>query len=359
MTAYPPILTEEQKRVAQLKAYANASPKSSEVDALNEGKSVTRRCEVLVVAGLVPVLVEMQKHLPQSGIALVLKIFLSLSQTPKLRGRIVQQGAVKVLANRRAHIEGTSAASESARQNASQALARLLISVDPTILFGYSGNALLQSSVSALINLLHQPEGFVTDGPKDLLPSFESLLALTNLCSVPRNGASPKVIKEARANIEDLMLSNNANIRRAATELITNLVQHPDGIALYADGSAEASRRLHILLALAGSEDLGTRKAAGGALASLTDANEILDAINKQSRGTELLLAIVGDGNEEVIHRGLVCILNVISNKGDAAKITIGKLRDLGITSKLQDTAKNVQSPDIQGLLSQALLILN
>ena len=355
LTAYLPVLTEEQKRVAQLKAYANAAPQSSDRDVLNEGKAVGRRCEALVEAGLVPVIVEMQKHLPPSGMALVFKIFLSLSKTPRLRGKMVQQGAVRLLLSRWSHIEGNSAASTIARQNASQAIARLLISVDPTILFGYTGNALLHSSVTALVSLLNQSEGFVTDGPKDLLPTFEALLALTNLCSVPRNGAAPKVIKEARSNIEDLMLSNNINVRRAATELVTNLVQHPDGIAIYADGSPETSRRLHILLALAGSDDVGTRKAAGGALASLTDNIQILDAINKQSRGAELLLAIIKDDNEEVIYRGLVCIENVHANTADAGKVLMKKLHDLGINSVLQSAAKNVHSEDIQALLSSLM----
>ena len=357
LTAYLPVLSEEQKRMAQLKAYANATPSSSQPDPLNEEHSVSGRCKVLVEMGLVSTVVRMSKNLSPSCLAVVFKIFLSITRTPKLRGTVAQQGGVKMLASAWNRIRGTHEQEAETRKYAGQAIARILISTDPSILFGSSGNALLQSVVPPLILLLGDDATLALDGPKDLLPTFEALLALTNLSSIPTNGATQTIIKTARAIVEDLMLSNNANIRRAATELMSNLVQHPDGIMLFADGSPEAAKRLHILLALAGSEDLGTRKAAGGALAALTGYAEIIDIINKQEKGMDLLLAMLDDENEEVIHRALVCVINVLGNQDAPGRIARQRTQQLNIEQKLKDSLAKVQSDNIKDLVRQALAI--
>ena len=355
LTAHLPVLSEEQKRMAQLKAYANAAPSSTQPDPLNDERIVSARCKSLVDAGIVSAIVEMQKQLSPSCVALSLKIMLSLTRASKTRGTIAQQGGVKMLASSWSRLEGNSTQAVGTKQITGQALARVLISVDPSVLFGKSGNALLQTVVSALLFLLYEENGFALEGPRDLLPTFEALLALTNLTSVPSNGSPSMIIKSARAKIEDLMLSNNENLRRAATELMSNLVQHPDGIVLFADATPEAAKRLHILLALSGSEDVGTRKAAGGALAVLTGFSEVLDAINKQDRGMELLLGMLDDESDEMIHRGVVCVTEIMGAQGSPAQAAREQMRKLGIREKLEVAKAQTQSPDISNLLSDAL----
>jgi hypothetical protein len=65
------------------------------------------------------------------------------------------------------------------------------------------------------------------------------------------------ILRDAWPQVEDLMLSSNPLVSKAAVELVCNLVQDPRGMALYADGSAAAKQRLHILVALADAEDEG------------------------------------------------------------------------------------------------------
>ena len=363
LTAYLPVLSEEQKRIAQLKAYANATPSAQkDPDNLDQDAAVSGRCQILVEAGMVPVLAGMVKNLSPSCTSLVLKIFLAIAKTPKLRGTIVQQGGVKLLITIFPKIDGSSPQSAETRKNAAHALARLLISVDPSILFGPSGNALLQSTITPLTSLLSTEDASALDGPRDLLPTFEALLALTNLCSLPSNGATPSVLKAARQDIEDLILNNNVNVRRAAMELMSNMVQHHDGIVLFADGSPQAKRRLHILLALAGAEDLGTRKAAGGALATLTEFKEVVGAIGGLERGVELLVAVVGDEEEEVVHRGVAGVVNVLvsAREGEeVCKVFVGEMRRKGLVEKLKGAMGRCKTAEVKGLVREALRMLD
>ena len=359
LTAYLPVLSEEQKHVAQLEAYANATPSSTSlIDPLDGEPAVSRRCEAVINAGIVSTIVGISKKLSSSSLALAFKIMLSTAKIPKLRGTMAQQGAVNMLANTWNQVKGTPTQMQETRQNSSQALARVLISVDPSILFGANGNSLLQSAIIPLVSLLSDDLIVASEGPRNFLPAFEALLALTNLSSVPTNGAPGVIMKKARSTTEDFMLSNNVNMRRAATELMSNLVQHPVGVILYADGSPEAAKRLHILLALAGSEDLGTRKAAGGALAALTGFAQVIEALNKQERGMELLVAMLDDENDDMIHRAVVCVLNILSSEDPSAQDADLQLQELPVKMKLKANLKKVESPDVLEVVRKALEML-
>ncbi|KAL9127709.1 MAG: hypothetical protein Q9217_003460 [Psora testacea] len=364
LTAYLPVLSEEQKRMAQLRAYSNASPSSKRQDPLEEDEAVMTRCKVIIEGGVVATIVSISNHLSPTCLALVSKIMLSLTRSTKaLKGIITQQGGVRLLATYWDRVEGTPTQRTESRRNAAQALARLLISSDPSVLFGPSGNALLQSAVTSLASLLTDNAAMALEAPHDLLPTFEALMALTNLASIPSNGAPAMIMKLCYADIEDLVLSSNTRVQRAATELVCNLVQDPAGTSIFAELTPDAERRLHILLALAGSGDLGTRKAAGGALASLTEGELIVRAINRQERGAELVLAMLDDENEEMLHRGMVCLANiigVITYKGyDAGVEAILRLRQLGVEEKMKDVITKTRSAEIQQLVVQASRSLN
>ena len=134
-----------------------------------------------------------------------------------------------------------------------------------------SGSPPLSSTIRPLVTLLSPPPESATNAsnPRDLLPTFESLLALTNLASTSDQEIGAQIIRLAAPQIEELVLSSNLRICRAATELCCNLTLSPSGIALFASRTLEARRRIHILLALADHEDAATRRAAGGAIAGI------------------------------------------------------------------------------------------
>ncbi|KAE9380255.1 ARM repeat-containing protein, partial [Stipitochalara longipes BDJ] len=347
LTTYIPALTEEQKRMSQLKAYANAS-KSSKPDPLNDDEHVSKRCQAVFEAGVIPILVTHSQHGSTASLMLVVSIVFSLSKTSKIRGQMAQQGAIKLLLHAFSVFPSDNVP---ARRTAAHALARILISTNPVHVFGGSNPIPMTSAIRPLLLLLH-------DDPatehRDLLPVFESLLALTNLASTDDTARNP-IIRLGFPRIEELLLSNNKLVTRATVELICNLMQAPGGVAKFADGGKQASHRMHILLALTDSEDFETRRAAGGAMASLTEWDTAVNAILERDRGVTLLLSLCKEDQEELRHRGVVCILNVLTAPGKVGEWGVKKVKEEGGADALKECLRKSRSQEVLEITVEAL----
>lgn len=329
LTKYLPILSEEQRRISQLKAYANASKASAKADPLDEDTAVTKRCSAVVKAGAVSTLVGISKSLSSTSTTIVLNILLSLSRIPSHRGIISQQGGIKLLLQLYMSATGQTESEIRSRRTAAHALARILISVDPVLVFTSRSPSLI-SAIRPLLSLLTEDPDYVTEGPRDLLPTFEALLALTNLASTPSPEAAETIIRLAFPTIEDLQLGSNTLIRRASTELVCNLMTCPSGIEIFADESKAAARRLHILVALADVEDEATRRAAGGALATITEFESTVKGVLAIERGVEILVGLCEDKDEGILHRGVVCIRNLVSTDDPTGRKARESVMNLG-----------------------------
>lgn len=351
LTVYMPARSEEQKRLTQLKAYANASKSSPSSDPLNDDNHVSKRCQTVFEAGVIPVLVTHSQHGSPASLALVVAIVFALSKTAQIRGRIAQQGGVKLLLHAYLALPSESVA---ARRTTAHGLARILISTNPSHVFGGSTPLPLTSAIRPLLFLL-------TDDPtvehRDLLPVFESLLALTNLASTDDAARNP-IIRFAFPQIEDLLLSDNKMVTRATVELICNLMQSPECVAKFADGGKQASHRMHIILALADSADLATRRAAGGALASLTEWDTAVNAILERDRGLAILLALCQEDSEELRHRGAVCLLNIVTAPGKVGEWAVKKVVEENGVEVLKQCLKKSQSQEALEITVEALKIL-
>lgn len=361
LTRYLPNLSEEQKRVAQLKAYANASKTAPQADPLDEDAAVTERCKSIMNAGAVSVIVGVHKNLSPNSMNIVTKILLSLSRTSSFRGTIAQQGGVRLLLQCYTLITGSANSDIEARHTAAHALARILISIDPTLVFPSSGSMPLTSVIRPILSLLSEDSGSMTQGPRDLLPTFEALIALANLATVPSSGAAEIIIRQAYPTIEDLLLSNNILIQRAATQLICNLVNCPLGVELFADESPAAARRMHILLAMADVEDVATRSAAAGALAVVTEFEGAVKVILEGDRGMETILGLVEDESSDrgIVHRACVCAMNTVCQESDIRKKAQKKVKELGGVKTLDDLMIRYKNDDpIAQCVGQALQAL-
>jgi len=348
LTTYLPILSEEQKRMSQLKAYANASKPSQEPDALNDDEHVARRGKAVFEAGAIPVLVTHSQHGSLASLNLVVSIVLALSRNVKLRGQIAQQGGVKLLLHAYPLFPESDVQSQ---RTTAHALARILISANPMHVFGGSNPLSLTSSIRPLLGLL-------TDDPnteqRDLLPVFESLLALTNLASTDDSARNP-IIRLGWSSITELLLSNNTMVTRATVELICNLMQSPEGVAKFADGSKQACHMMQILLALSDAQDFATRRAAGGALASLTEWNTAVKAILERDRGVKLLLGLCTEDEEELRHRGVVCVLNILSTSGKVGEWGLKKVKEEGGVEALKECLKKSKSQEVLEITVEAV----
>lgn len=350
LTAFLPNLSEEQKKISQLKSYANASASKAGPDPLDEEAPVIARCKAIIDAGIMPLLVECGKTKLPSVQELVSKILLSLSRNRATRGVLAQQGAVRLLLNTVSKQDSSGSAQTEVSQNASHALARILISVNPVHVFPSSGFPQITSAIRPLVSLLSSTETptFTADQPRDLLPVFESLLALTNLASYPDAEAGETIVRQAWPAVEDLLLSSNSYIQRAACELLCNLMTCESGIVKFADGSKRAAQRMHILLALTDVDDVATRKAAGGALAMLTEFDSAIAAVLDRPRGVNLVLGLCQDEDDGLVHRGVACVRNMTcigsGEIGARAKATV---KECGGVETLTSALRHTSNPAI------------
>lgn len=353
LTRYQPKLTEEQEKMSQLKAYANAQGKEAlERDPLNDDVHVSARCSRVFEAGVTPVLVTHSKNGSAASLGIIVSIIHSLSFTPALRGKLAQQGAVTLLITAFAALPESET---SARRTGAQALARILISTDPSLVFGGNRPVPVTSAIRPLLSILPPDQ---TAETRDLLPSFEALMALTNLASLQNSEIQGKIIRSAWTQIEDLLVSSNEYVGKAAVELICNLVTSPEGMALYADGSPQAAQRLHILVALADSDNPGTRSAAGGALAALTAHENVVRALLKRERGIRILLEMCADENEDLRHRAAVVLLNVVAAEEPLGEEGREAVEKEGGVRVLTECAKRSRRAEVMEVVVQVLKIL-
>jgi hypothetical protein len=352
LSSYLPNLSEEQKKMSQLKAYANSSSIPTP-DPRDDDEHVAHRCNILVKGGVMSVLIDVSKDATAGSWNLICTILRSLSQKPKNRGLLAQQGAVKLLLSE--HLQKlVSSSAVQTHRIASHALARILISVNPSHVFPASGVPQLTSAIRPLLALLSDADAN-SDGPRDLLPTFEALLALTNLASAPNNSAADTIIRIAWDTVEDLLLSKNTMVQRASCELICNLMTSPIGVAKFADGTTRAGQRLHILLALADVEDLATRRAAGGALAMLTEYDAAVSAILARKRGVEIVLGLSKDDEEELLHRGMVCTRNMVCATGETGEKARKAFKVNGAVELLKEKLQKTKNPVVLEVGVEAL----
>jgi len=349
LTAYLPPQSEEQNKISHLRAYADSSKFVPE-DPLDNDQHVSARCQRLLDQGIVPSLVAACKQpISRSNIVLAVRILRNIAKEQKHRAKMTQQGSIRLLLqlhDRTANVEQASAEAELIQREASHALARLLISVNPSHVF--TSSLPPTSAVSALVSLLDNTSD-ITEQNRDLLHVFEALLALTNLASMEEATARDLIIRTAFDKVEDLLFSSITMIQRASVELICNLMASPNCVAKFADGSKDSKRRLQILLALTDVEDVATRRAAGGAFAMLTEWDAavaaVLDAAD--GKGVKAVLGMCGDESEEVMHRGLVCALNIVSTPDESGKRGAKMVRDAGGLECLKDILKKTRDEQI------------
>ncbi|KAL2821651.1 myosin-binding striated muscle assembly central-domain-containing protein [Aspergillus granulosus] len=345
LTQFLPNSSEEQKKIAQLKAYAEASPNAKGPSVLEDDNHVMARCTAVVDAGVVPVLVACGRNSALSVHDLIGQIMVSLSRNPKSRGILAQQGAAKLLLSLAATAQGDPESNPSNTvRNTSHALARILISVNPSHVFPLSGVPHVTSAIRPLVALIQTPE-FTSEQTLDMLPVFESLLALTNLATHPDAAAAEAIVRHAWDQVEDLLLSKNTLIQRAACELVCNLMTCESGVIKMADGTKRAAQRLHILLALTDTDDLTTRRAAGGALAMLTEFDPVIAGILDRPRGVKLLLSLCQDEDDGLVHRGVTCVRNLTcAASGDIGRRALETVKQEGgveILSSMLKTTRN------------------
>jgi Myosin-binding striated muscle assembly central len=337
LSVYRPPISPDQEQVMKLRrmtkpgATTSGDSEGKISDVLEDETHVRERGRNLVKNGALNVLATAIRLADSDGIRLIVgRILLNLSVDKENRGKILQSGGARTLAE--IIRKSLSAAKISPGRQLEidvsilepiQALAKLAITSSPTQVFGPDPGAVYDAIRPFAILLTHSESS--------LLQRFEAIMALTNLSSQGVEAAG----RVAQADgllikVEFLMLEDHVLIRRAATELTCNLVAGSDIVfKRYSDGNS-AKSRLHILVALSDVEDPPTRLAASGALASLTSSPDTCRSLYELERDHNRVLPIFTTlidplfGSDEphtrpsrdpgMVHRGVVCIRNLLIN---------------------------------------------
>ncbi|KAF7337503.1 Microfilament motor [Mycena sanguinolenta] len=370
LCTYRPRLTEEQAQIAKLKRMANATNKSSAKEsnpssALDDDENVKARVQRLVAAGVLEVFAGAVPGTESLGIRVVAgKALLNIVEDRENRGRVLQSGGAKLLGliikqcsvhTIIRHIVENTTTSED------HALAKLAITSSPVQVFGPNDGAIYDAIRPFSIMLQHSGA--------TLLQRFEALMALTNLSSHSAETAA-RVAKAdgLLGSVELLLLEEHELIRRASMELICNLISGSDAVFERYGGAENTSgtkSKLQIVLAMSDVEDLGTRLAASGALATLTDAPSACEGLIALQRERHRMLPILAqlidpstaphDDDEEImegdpglVHRGIVCARNVLlSIQDEQTRKEIAK--EAGEAGLVQALVNVVKSSPVTG----------
>jgi hypothetical protein len=321
-------------------ATGSGDPEENPSDVLEDEPHVKERGKKLVKDGALNVLATAIRLADSEGVRLTVgQVLLNLSTDKENRGKILQTGGAKALAEiiRKAFSAMKISPAGQSEPDVSilepiQALAKLAITSSPTQVFGPDPGAIYDAVRPFAILLTHSASS--------LLQRFEAIMALTNLSSQSAEVANRVAQADGLLNkIEFLMLEDHVLIRRAATELTCNLVAGSESVfKRYSDGSP-AKSRLHILMALSDVEDLPTRLAASGALASLTSSPDACRSLYELERDQRRILPILttlinpSSGTDEphsgtppdpgMVHRGVVCIRNFLVNLDPTLRKTL------------------------------------
>ncbi|KAF9225524.1 ARM repeat-containing protein [Gyrodon lividus] len=361
--AHKPRLSQEQQQIAKLRRVAESGKQTEKKgveehsDPLESEREVQCRCRIAISSGTLDVLATAAGLESQGMRTVIGQILLSLAENKENRGEVLKGGGAKTLIR---IIQSFAPSSpEPPTQEilpAIQALAKLAITASPIQVFGPNeGNTL--DAIRPLSQMLHHPSA-------NMLQQFEAIMALTNLAShgttcAARIANTPHLLDK----VELLMLEDHTLIRRASTELICNLISGSENVFERYGGGHETSgqktrgqlskSKIQVLLAMSDVEDVPTRLAASGALATLTNSPTACSAIFElQIEHHKALLVLVrlidpsihdGDGVTEgesselnpdpgLVHRGVVCIRNIFLNlQHSPPRVLIEEVKEAGL----------------------------
>ncbi|KAI8642802.1 armadillo-type protein [Parasitella parasitica] len=308
LTMYRPVMDEHQKQIKKLRDLANAKQRQAaggpakqeeKEDAREDDEAVDKRIKNAIEQGAAVALMVLSKNSSVNIRTVAAQTYLNLVTPQATRGLLIQQGIVKgLLLLSRDTDHGILA---------SQALAKLAITMDPRIAF--VGDTMLDL-VRPFLTLCKD---------NSQLRQFEGLMALTNLASVDDRVRQSIEHAEGMAVFENLQLSNNDMVQRAATEMVCNMTFCDPVFERYSDPS-KSQNRIRLLMILSDHDDPATRRAASGALAILANSPSTCEMILKVDKCYERMMRWLSlEETADVQHRGIEVIRCLIQHQGKSA----------------------------------------
>lgn len=235
---------------------------------------------------------------------------LHAAEVAEIRGNLVQCGVFQSLIPLSLHSSSLTSAKDKkplAKQphgtkisnSAGQAIAKILISTNPNLVSSSS----LFSSIRPLLDLCK--------GETQLL-QFEALMALTNIASVS-DETKNRIVTEPQglATLQYLQFSEHELVRRAATEAVCNLLPNEEVI----EKVFMNEEKIRLWLAFASveeeEEDFETARAAGGALAMVSQVPQVSWLLMKHGGLKAFTRVIEVSKHDESLHRAFFAMENM------------------------------------------------
>ncbi|KAI8332961.1 armadillo-type protein [Choanephora cucurbitarum] len=335
LTMYRPVLDEQQKQMKKLRDLANAKQnKASGEDAREDDKAVEVRIEHAVKNGAALALMVLSKNSSPNLQTVAAQTYLNLVTPQSMRGQLLQQGVIKGL------LPLSRDTKTQAGILASQAMAKLAITIDPRIAF--QGETILDM-VRPFLALCRDTHP---------LRQFEGLMALTNLASVEDRVRLLVENADGMNTFENLQLSDHPMIQRAATEMVCNMTFCEPVFERYSDPS-KSQNRIRLLMILSDHEDPATRRAATGALAILANSPTTGDMIVKVDKWAERIAKWIDvEETVEVQHRGIEVVRLMTQHRG---KEVVEAFVKEGIDQKLVLIVKDVKAQVVRSAAMDVL----
>lgn len=356
VTMYRPILSEQQKQMKKLRDLANAkkttnnnNSNKNEEDVREQDKAVDQRVQKLVDSGCSMALLVLSKNNSLNIRTVAAQTYLNLVTPQTTRGKLLQQGIVKgllPLAVTSKGMEEEKERGEGYRVVAAQALAKLAITTNPSLAFTPEQSLDL---VKPFLNLCKE---------ESQLRQFEGLMALTNMASM-NDYIRDKIDREDGMSLfENLQLSSNDMVQRAATEMVCNMTFCESVFDRYTDvNKPGAQNKIRLLMILSDHEDVATRKAASGALAILGNHPGACTMMKNVDKGYERISRLLDhDENIEVQHRGIEIIRCMVNHLGKEVVVPFVELGS--VDKKLVEIVKNCQVNAVRGAAMEVLKLL-
>lgn len=347
LSQFPPPMTQEQKKVRELKGYAGKSVlDAGRDDDISEDLShIIKRIVSIIDTGIISIISQLGPKLTMISQQAVVILFRNLVIPSSTRSKFVQQGGLTTLLYFYIEKENIPRLDLSSLNVIESGLAKTLISVDPSLVFSQKLSP--QVVVRPLIDLLMSD-----DSPVILLDTFESLLALTNIASFDE-GCRRSIMRVGWTKIENLFTSTNTMVQRASLELVCNLSMSEVCAEKFLDSSSAANSRLSLISALTDLEDRAAKQAAAGALAMLSEWQ--IPTFGRNMKVAQCVVDLLNDKEEEILSRACVILGNITSTKDEESlKLLLSK----GVIEAISRCIKFTGIKENIDLLKQSQTIL-
>ncbi|KAL9059009.1 MAG: hypothetical protein Q9162_001397 [Coniocarpon cinnabarinum] len=315
LTRYPPVISPEDRKIAELKAYANHTsiPKTHPLD---EDGPVSERCSKVLDASLATCLVPATKNASLGLHTNISSIVLALSKHPRHRGRMARDGLFDLaMAQASLPSDNEQQAITLVKRQASLSFARIMIPVDPTLLM--KGRD-VRAAVRILLYLMKLGLS-EEDSNSDVawwrgFPVVSAVQALTNLAAYQPSPSNPAqtselIVSECWPVLEDLWTSNAVQIRTCVTQCFVNLIDSGPAIPKFESDGGRSDRRIRILAGYWSEEDGALAEAAGGALATLLGAGPtVVERFLKTDSGIQSTCEWMRGNKPQMVHRAVVIV---------------------------------------------------